>query len=60
MNNVVITIGLRSDALEGQAVAAAGRIGKVIVDHGQTSCKTPDAIAYIAKTKAHRAQKQKA
>ncbi len=60
MNNAVIAIGVRSDALEGQAVAAAARIGKVVVDHGQTNCKTPDAIAYIAKTKAHRAQKEQA
>ncbi len=28
---------------------AATRIGKVDVDHGQTSCKTPDAVPYIEK-----------
>ena len=55
MNTAVICIGVRDDALEAQAVAAAKRIGKVVVDHGKTDCKTPDAIAYIAKTKAHRA-----
>ena len=60
MNNVVIAIGIRSDALEAQAVAAAQRIGKVIVDHGDTNCKTPDAIPYIQKTKAHAASKAKA
>ena len=54
MNNAVIAIGLRSEALEARAVAAAERIGKVVVDHGQTGCKTPDAIPYIAKAKAHR------
>lgn len=32
-----------------QATEAAKRIGKVEVDHGATSCKTPDAVAYIAK-----------
>lgn len=54
MNNVVIAIGVRSDALEPKAIAAAERIGTVYVDHGLTNCKTPDAIPYIQKTKAHR------
>lgn len=60
MNGAVIAIGVRNDALEAESVAAAKRIGKVVVDHGKTDCKTPDAIAYIAKTRARRAQKQKA
>jgi 3-methyladenine DNA glycosylase AlkD len=60
MNNAVIAIGLRGEALEARAVAAAERIGKVIVDHGQTNCKTPAAIPYIAKAKARRAEKEKA
>lgn len=60
MNNVVIAIGVRSDALEAQAVDAAQRIGKVIVDHGETNCKTPDAIPYIAKARAHAASKAQA
>jgi 3-methyladenine DNA glycosylase AlkD len=57
MNSAVISIGLRSAKLEKRAVAAAKRIGKVKVDHGETSCKTPDAIEYIRKAKAHRAKK---
>ncbi len=57
MNMALIAIGLRSDSLEAQAVAAAQRIGKVIVDHGQTNCKTPAAIPYIEKAKAHRKEK---
>ena len=60
MNNVVIAIGLRDAALEAQAVAVATRIGKVYVDHGQTNCKTPDAIPYIEKVKAHNAARKKA
>ena len=32
------------------------KIGKVEVDHGQTSCKTPDAASYMAKVLAHRAK----
>lgn len=58
MNGALIAIGTRSDALEARAVGAAKRIGKVIVDHGATGCKTPDAIPYMAKVKARKAAKQ--
>ncbi len=51
MNNALIAIGVRSDALEQKALAVARKIGTVEVDHGQTSCKTPDAAAYIRKTR---------
>lgn len=54
MNSALIAIGLRSARMENEAVAAARRIGPLDVDHGETSCKTPDAIAYIAKAKARR------
>ena len=53
MNMAVITIGLRSAGLRKSALAAAKRIGKVEVDHGDTACKTPDAAEYIDKTWAH-------
>lgn len=53
MNNALISIGVRNPALEKKAIAAAKRIGKVEVDHGETGCKTPDAAAYIKKTVAH-------
>ena len=53
MNNALIAIGMR-DGLEAQALAAAARIGTVRVDHGQTGCKTPDAAAYIHKTRERR------
>jgi len=49
MNNALIAIGIRNPALEAKAVAAASRIGKVEVDHGETGCKTPDAVPYIKK-----------
>ena len=42
----------KKPALKKEAIAAAGRIGKVEVDHGKTSCKTPDAAAYIKKASA--------
>lgn len=51
MNSALIAIGLRNPALERRAVEAARRIGPVEVDHGETSCTTPDAAAYIAKAK---------
>ena len=57
MNDVVIAIGGRNESLRRQAVAAAQRIGKVHVDHGDTWCKTPDAGPYIEKIWARRALK---
>ena len=57
MNNALIAIGIRNPALEPLALAAAARIGKVEVDHGQTGCKTPDAAAYIQRTLSRRRQK---
>ncbi len=57
MNWALIAIGVRNAKLEKLAVTAAKRIGKVEVDHGDTSCETPDAMAYIAKVKARQAKK---
>lgn len=50
MNNALIAIGLHSASLQQRALAAAKKIGKVEVDHGETNCKTPDAAAYIKKS----------
>lgn len=49
MNMALIAIGIYRESLRSEAIDAAGRIGKVEVDHGETSCKTPDAISYINK-----------
>ena len=57
MNNALIAIGIRNPLLTAQAMWAAEKIGTVDVDHGQTSCKTPDAAAYIEKTLAYREKK---
>ncbi len=54
MNCTLIAIGLRNEALKQQALAAAQRIGHVEVDHGDTDCKTPDAVEYIAYAFARR------
>jgi 3-methyladenine DNA glycosylase AlkD len=59
MNNTLITIGMKSDALESKAIAAAARIGDVEVDHGETGCKTPNAVTYIPKARAHARKKGK-
>jgi hypothetical protein len=49
MNGALISIGIYKPALRKQAIEAAKRIGTVEVDHGETSCKTPDAVLYIEK-----------
>lgn len=49
MGGAVIAIGIRNESLKKKALAAAKVIGKVDVDHGDTSCKTPDIAAYIDK-----------
>lgn len=53
MNSTLISIGCRNPALRHAASAAAQRIGKVVVDHGDTACKTPDARDSLAKAWAH-------
>ncbi len=60
MNGALIAIGLRSEALEKRALEVAKAIGKVEVDHGETNCKTPDAVEYIGRVKAYRHNKKKA
>jgi 3-methyladenine DNA glycosylase AlkD len=57
MNNALIAIGVRNPELESKALALSDRIGSVQVDHGDTSCKTPDAREYILKTIQHRKKK---
>lgn len=54
MNGALIAIGLRNEKLLKSALAAAKRIGKVEVDHGETSCQTPDAAEYIQRSLARR------
>ena len=57
MNNALIAMGIRNEYLQEAALEAAAMIGKVEVDHGQTSCKTPDAAGYIKKTVARKRKK---
>ncbi len=59
MNSALIAIGIRNDELEQKAIAIAREIGKVDVDHGETSCKTPEAEPYIKKARERKKQKKK-
>lgn len=60
MNGTLIAIGVRNEKLEKRALAIAATIGKVEVDHGETSCKTPDVAAYIKKVNERRQKQNKA
>lgn len=53
MNNALICIGLRSPALKKAALDAARKIGTVEIDHGDTECKTNDAVAYLDRKKVN-------
>lgn len=59
MNNALIAIGGRSEALRRLAFTVARRIGRVDVDHGETGCKTPDASERIAKMWERRALRRR-
>ncbi len=53
MNAALIAIALRNPVLKKKALSAAKRIGKVVVDHGETGCKTPDAAEYVERAELH-------
>ena len=54
MNGALISIGVFKPSCRNKAIDAAKRIGKVKVDHGETTCKTPDAVLYIEKASKHK------
>jgi len=47
MNNSIFTIGMRNKNLNDKAVAAAKKIGKVVVDYGDNSCEAIDCIKHL-------------
>ena len=51
MNNALIAIGLRNEKLKNKALDVSDIIGKVEIDHGDTSCQTFDLRAYIQRAK---------
>ena len=57
MNRALITIGGRSPSTRKAVIAAAKRIGTVTVDHGDTACKTPDAVETVEKMWARSGKK---
>jgi len=57
MNSALISIGGYRPALRDEALAVAKAIGTVDVDHGDTSCKTPDAVEYIEKMAVRHSKK---
>lgn len=57
MLGTLVAIGCRSAALRKAVTAAAKRIGKVEIDHGDTACKTPELAATLEKTWNHAASK---
>jgi len=59
MNGALIAIGTAGSGFEKKAIATARRIGKVKVDHGETGCKTPEAVTYIPKAAARYRQRKR-
>lgn len=57
MLHALIAIGCRSTALRKSVTATAKRIGKVVIDHGDTSCKTPEVAPTLEKTWARATSK---
>jgi 3-methyladenine DNA glycosylase AlkD len=53
MNSALISIGVFKPSCRKKAIDAARRIGKVKVDHGETTCKTPDAVPCIERASKH-------
>ncbi len=54
MNMALCSFGIYREGLRASVLQATGRIGKVVVDHGKTGCKTPDAASYILKAAQRR------
>ena len=53
MNSALISIGGSLPGVRELAVTAARAIGTVKVNHGDTGCKTPDAVEYIGRMAEH-------
>ena len=57
MLQALIAIGCRSAALRKSVTAVGKRIGKVEIDQGDTSCKTPELVPTLEKTWTYAASK---
>ena len=49
MHDALIAIGGTRADVRPRALAVARAVSPVVIDHGETGCKTPDAVAYIEK-----------
>ncbi|HUR28995.1 MAG TPA: DNA alkylation repair protein, partial [Planctomycetota bacterium] len=58
MNSALIGIGMRSNALEQQAVTVARRIGPVAADRGSADGRTLDAASHIPRARKYAAARQ--
>ena len=47
MNTALIAIGQRGGRLRREARRIAKALGPITIEHGETSCKTPDAVAAL-------------
>jgi 3-methyladenine DNA glycosylase AlkD len=54
MHQAILAIGTRNEELAKKAIITARTVGPVVIDHGETDCKTPDAEAYIKKVWARK------
>lgn len=59
MNNALIAVGVFREDYRSRAMEVAKNIGCVEVDHGETSCETPDAAAYIKKAVTHKRKRKR-
>jgi len=57
MNGAVIAIGIFRPELFDAAIDTGRSIGKVEVDHGETSCATPDIVEYLTKVNQRKKQR---
>lgn len=57
MNMSLISIAIYCKGMKKEAIETARRMGSVWVDHGETNCKTPDAVGYIKKASARNSKK---
>lgn len=58
MNQAMIAIGSRNEALAKKAIITARTVGPIEIDHGETDCKTPEAEAYIKKAWARKSSRK--
>jgi 3-methyladenine DNA glycosylase AlkD len=54
MNNFIIAVGAFVEPLLVKAKSVAKAVGTVDVDHGDTSCKTPNALDYLTYVQSKR------